>query len=205
MDLDENAPVGEYRITAQDKEDRDRTFTGSFQVQRYQLEKMKLALILNIINPGLAGVLIRGEKGTAKSTAVRALADILPQIQVFADDRFQLDPAEEKETYREISQILNLPGLNNGDLPAVLNRKVSVVELPVGATEDRVVGNVISEGLPVLSRQAVSKCELGLAEGIFEILGRSHGRGHAEQSRQGPRHDEDEQLASEHETDLLRG
>ena len=55
-------------------------------------EKMKLALILNVINPGLSGVLIRGEKGTAKSTAVRALADILPVIEVFADDPFQLAP-----------------------------------------------------------------------------------------------------------------
>jgi len=49
-------------------------------------ENMKLALILNIINPTLSGVLIRGEKGTAKSTAVRALADILPEIEVFAGD-----------------------------------------------------------------------------------------------------------------------
>ena len=55
-------------------------------------EKMKLALILNVINPGLSGVLIRGEKGTAKSTAVRALADILPVIEVFSDDPFQLAP-----------------------------------------------------------------------------------------------------------------
>ncbi|NCC94986.1 MAG: magnesium chelatase ATPase subunit I, partial [Opitutae bacterium] len=47
-------------------------------------EKMKLALMLNVVNPGLSGVLIRGEKGTAKSTAVRALADILPEIAVFA-------------------------------------------------------------------------------------------------------------------------
>ena len=61
-------------------------------------EEMKLALLLNLINPALGGVLIRGQKGTAKSTAVRALADLLPQVRV--------------------------------------------VELPVSATEDRVVGTL---------------------------------------------------------------
>ena len=66
-------------------------------------DKMKLALILNVINPGLSGVLIRGEKGTAKSTAVRALADILPEIDVFGDDPFQLSPEEEEEAYLEIA------------------------------------------------------------------------------------------------------
>jgi len=105
-------------------------------------EKMKLALILNIINPGLSGVLIRGEKGTAKSTAVRALADILPEIEVFTDDPFQLDPHEETEVYLEIARALNLTGAGNGDLPDTIKRKVRVVELPVGATEDRVVGTL---------------------------------------------------------------
>ncbi len=104
-------------------------------------EKMKLALILNVINPGLSGVLIRGEKGTAKSTAVRALADILPQIKVFAEDRFQLDPDQEKETYIEIAGALNLMG-GSEELPSTAERKVKVVELPVGATEDRVVGTL---------------------------------------------------------------
>ncbi|MFH0727787.1 MAG: ATP-binding protein [Pseudomonadota bacterium] len=105
-------------------------------------EKMKLALILNIINPGLSGVLIRGEKGTAKSTAVRALADILPEIPVFEEDPFQLDPGAEFETYLEIRRALqfSLPGENLR--PPVISRKVRVVELPVGATEDRVVGTL---------------------------------------------------------------
>jgi magnesium chelatase subunit I len=105
-------------------------------------EKMKLALILNVINPGLSGVLIRGEKGTAKSTAVRALADILPEIEVFEDDPFQLAPREEGEVYLEIARALNLPGAEGGDLPHTVMRKVRVVELPVGATEDRVVGTL---------------------------------------------------------------
>ncbi len=105
-------------------------------------EKMKLALILNVINPGLSGVLVRGEKGTAKSTAVRALADILPEIEVFAEDTFQLAPGEEEEIYLEIAGALNLPGTEKGDLPRTTTRKVRVVELPVGSTEDRVVGTL---------------------------------------------------------------
>jgi magnesium chelatase subunit I len=106
-------------------------------------EKMKLALILNVINPGLSGVLIRGEKGTAKSTAVRALADILPEIEVFADDRFNLDPATEGETHGEIARVLG-PSLGQPSetVPDTRRRKVTVVELPVGATEDRVVGTL---------------------------------------------------------------
>jgi magnesium chelatase subunit I len=105
-------------------------------------EKMKLSLILNVIQPGLSGVLIRGEKGTAKSTAVRALADILPEIDVFVDDPFQLAPGEENDIYLEIIRTLILPGSENCGLPAVTRRKVRVVELPVGATEDRVVGTL---------------------------------------------------------------
>lgn len=99
-------------------------------------ERLKLALILNIINPSISGVLIRGEKGTAKSTAVRALADILPELEVAKGDPFHLAPDE----------FSLMPGLWSalGRQPAVdlilERRKVQVVELPVGATEDRVVG-----------------------------------------------------------------
>jgi magnesium chelatase subunit I len=105
-------------------------------------EKMKLALILNIINPGLSGILIRGEKGTAKSTAVRALAAILPEIEVFEDDYFQLDPDEETDVYLEIARSLGRPAENEGEIPRTMKRRVRVVELPVGATEDRVVGTL---------------------------------------------------------------
>lgn len=103
-------------------------------------EKMKLALVLNVVNPGLSGVLIRGEKGTAKSTAVRALADVLPEIDVFADDPFQLSPENESDIHLEISRVLEISVADAADQPQTLKRKVRVVELPVGATEDRVVG-----------------------------------------------------------------
>ena len=99
-------------------------------------EKMKLGLILNIINPTLSGVLIRGEKGTAKSTAVRALADILPMIDVVKGCPFQLLPGEKSAVCIDCTRT---------KCTKITKRKVRVVELPVGATEDRVVGTMDME------------------------------------------------------------
>lgn len=104
-------------------------------------EKMKQALILNTINPAISGVLIRGEKGTAKSTAVRSLAEILPEIEVIEGCRFQLDPVTEYEQYRALSAAAGDTPLPAGQ-PAVSRRRIEVVELPVGATEDRLVGTL---------------------------------------------------------------
>ncbi|MBN2068111.1 MAG: ATP-binding protein [Opitutales bacterium] len=100
-------------------------------------EQMKQALILNVINPGLSGVLIRGEKGTAKSTAVRALAEILPEIEVVDGCPYQSDPhkADSLSPYcREL--------LEKGENLKSHFRKITVTELPISATEDRVVGTL---------------------------------------------------------------
>jgi len=105
-------------------------------------EKMKLGLILNIINPTLSGVLIRGEKGTAKSTAVRALAEILPEIEVIRDCPFQLSPAEEHDVCKDCIRSECKKGILDGKPVKTLKRKIRVIELPVGATEDRVVGTL---------------------------------------------------------------
>ena len=83
-------------------------------------EEMKLALLLNAINPSIGGVLIEGEKGTAKSTAVRALANLLPPMELGAN-------------------------------------AMTVVELPINATEDRVVGSInlekaLQDGVKALNR-----------------------------------------------------
>lgn len=99
-------------------------------------EDMKLALILNVINPLLGGVLIKGEKGTAKSTAVRALADLLPAMEVSTGCPFHCDPADVSrlcDSCRGRSEEQTLP---------VQSVKMRVVELPVSATEDRVVGTL---------------------------------------------------------------
>lgn len=108
-------------------------------------EKMKLALILNIINPTLSGVLIRGEKGTAKSTAVRALADILPEIEVVEDCPFQRSPAEGHEVCLECINAECREKIVGANSVVSVRRGIRVVELPVGATEDRVVGSMDME------------------------------------------------------------
>lgn len=105
-------------------------------------ERMKTGLILTLINPTLSGILIRGEKGTAKSTAVRGLADVLPWIEVVRDCPFQLAPGEQGEACEECVRQSCRERLMRGEPPETIRRKVSVVELPVGATEDRVVGTL---------------------------------------------------------------
>ena len=97
-------------------------------------EEMKRALILNMLNPKLGGVLIRGEKGTAKSTAVRALADVLPERGEIDGCTFSCDPDDDSfwcDKCREESK----------ERPTVI-RRMRVVNLPVSATEDRLVGTI---------------------------------------------------------------
>ncbi len=99
-------------------------------------EQMKRALILNIINPALGGVLIRGEKGTAKSTAVRALAEVLGERREIAGCRFGCDPDDPAfwcESCRQQAE------------KEVTVGRMRVVNLPVSATEDRVVGTLDME------------------------------------------------------------
>ncbi len=105
-------------------------------------ERMKQALILNVINPTLSGVLIRGEKGTAKSTAVRGLAEILPAIEVVKDCPFQLSLGEAREVCQECPRTECRDAVLNGGPIETIKRPIRVVELPVGATEDRVVGTM---------------------------------------------------------------
>jgi magnesium chelatase subunit D len=107
------------------------------------MEDMRLALILNAISPAIGGVLVRGEKGTAKSTAVRALTAVLPPVEVVAGCRFSCSPAAPD------------PQCPDGPHPAgaqAQSRPTRLVELPVGATEDRLtgsldVGRALTEGV----------------------------------------------------------
>ncbi|WP_092202515.1 putative cobaltochelatase [Blastococcus tunisiensis] len=102
------------------------------------MDDMRLALLLNAVSPAIGGVLVRGEKGTAKSTTVRALAAVLPPVDVVPGCRFACEPAAPD------------PGCPDGphsatprDLPAPgQTRPARLVELPVGASEDRVVGSL---------------------------------------------------------------
>jgi magnesium chelatase subunit I len=87
-------------------------------------EEMKLALLLNVIDPKIGGVMIMGDRGTGKSTTIRALADLLPDIQIIKNDPFNTDPKGQAEEYE------------------VESLKIPMVELPLGATEDRVCGTI---------------------------------------------------------------
>ena len=89
-------------------------------------EEMKLALQLNVIDPKIGGVMIMGDRGTGKSTTIRALADLLPDITIIKNDPFNTDPK----------------GLANGNQYETEEIKIPMVELPLGATEDRVCGTI---------------------------------------------------------------
>jgi magnesium chelatase subunit D len=100
-------------------------------------EPMKRALALNAIYPAIGGVLISGEKGTAKSTAVRALAALLPEIAVVADCAYSCDPERLDESCMSCQD-----RRARGETLPVTRRQVRMVELPVGATEDRMLGTI---------------------------------------------------------------
>ncbi|MEU4803412.1 putative cobaltochelatase [Actinosynnema sp. NPDC023587] len=94
-------------------------------------DDLRTALVLNAVHPGIGGVLVRGEKGTAKSTVVRALAALLPTLEVVAGCRFGCDPSVDADCP---------DGPHDGG-PAQ-RRPARLVELPVGATEDRLIGSL---------------------------------------------------------------
>jgi Mg-chelatase subunit ChlI len=100
-------------------------------------ERMRRALILNAVNPRIGGVLIRGERGTAKSTAARALAALLPEVSIVADCRFGCDPQQATSLCTECRE-----RVANGEKLPVAIHKTKFVDLPVSATEDRVVGTL---------------------------------------------------------------
>ncbi len=95
------------------------------------MDDMRLALLLNAVSPAVGGVLVRGEKGTAKSTTVRALAAVLPPVDAVPGCRFACDPAAPDPGCPD--------GPHDAGVPAQ-TRPARLVELPVGASEDRVVG-----------------------------------------------------------------
>jgi len=102
-----------------------------------KLNKLKLAMIINAINPGIGGLLIRGPKGSGKTTAVRALRDVLPNIEVTKDCPFNCNPHDPSYMCENCSQAL----LKSHKL-SIKERNMRVVDLPLGATEDRVIGSL---------------------------------------------------------------
>lgn len=125
-------------------------------------KKMKKALILNAINPRIGGVLIRGEKGCAKSTTVRALNDVLPEIKVVNNCPFNCNP----ENMSEMCDVC-YERVENGEELKTMIKQTSVVDLPLGATEDRVVGTLniekaIKEGIRALEPGILAAANRGI-------------------------------------------
>ena len=113
-------------------------------------EEMKLALELNVIDPKIGGVMIMGDRGTGKSTTIRAIADLLPEIEVIKDDPFNRHPNEESLKKIETEFI-----------------KIPMVDLPLGATEDRVCGTIdiekaLTEGIKAFEPGLLAKANRGI-------------------------------------------
>lgn len=120
-------------------------------------DDLRLALLLNAVSPAVGGVLVRGEKGTAKSTAVRALSALLPQVPVVAGCRFSCDPAAPD------------PACPDGphEVGGASVRDARMVELPVGASEDRLVGaldieRALSEGVKAFEPGLLADAHRGI-------------------------------------------
>lgn len=125
-------------------------------------EEMKLALLLNVIDPKIGGVMIMGDRGTGKSTTIRALADLLPEIEVIADDPFNSHPSDPEMMSDVVRERISL----SEPLP-VVRRKVQMVDLPLGATEDRVCGTIdiekaLTEGVKAFEPGLLAKANRGI-------------------------------------------
>lgn len=125
-------------------------------------EEMKLALILNIIDPKIGGVMIMGDRGTGKSTTIRALADLLPEIDVVAEDPFNSHPSDPELMGDDVRNMVD-----RGQMPPLAKKKVQMVDLPLGATEDRVCGTIdiekaLSEGVKAFEPGLLAKANRGI-------------------------------------------
>ena len=125
-------------------------------------EEMKLALILNVIDPRIGGVMIMGDRGTGKSTTIRAVADLLPAIKVVADDPFN----SSLDDFELMSETVKTAVENKEELSAEY-KKVPMVDLPLGATEDRLCGTIdiekaLTEGVKAFEPGLLAKANRGL-------------------------------------------
>ena len=125
-------------------------------------EEMKLALLLNVIDPRIGGVMIMGDRGTGKSTTIRALADLLPAIKVVKGDPYNSSPDDPDLQSQEVLEKIEVG--NNLELD---DKQVPMVDLPLGATEDRLCGTIdiekaLSEGVKAFEPGLLAKANRGL-------------------------------------------
>jgi magnesium chelatase subunit I len=124
-------------------------------------DEMKLAIQIVAIDPKVGGILALGDRGTGKSTAVRALADLLPPLQVVVGCRYGCDPASSAATCTDCASLKTA-----GKRPKTETRPVPVVDLPLGASEDRVVGaldleKALSQGVKAFSPGLLAQANRG--------------------------------------------
>ena len=124
--------------------------------------EMKLALLLNVIDPRIGGVMIMGDRGTGKSTTIRALADLLPEIPVVAGDPYNSSPNDPDLQSSEVRE-----RLQRGESLSEGRCQVPMVALPLGATEDRLCGTIdiekaLSEGVRAFEPGLLAKANRGL-------------------------------------------
>ena len=125
-------------------------------------EEMKLALILNVIDPKIGGVMIMGDRGTGKSTTIRAIADLLPKIEVVEDDIFNSHASDYELMCDSVkSKIEKCENLSTTFI------NVPMVDLPLGATEDRVCGTIdiekaLAEGIKTFEPGLLAKANRGI-------------------------------------------
>ena len=125
-------------------------------------EEMKLSLILNVIDPKIGGVMIMGDRGTGKSTIVRALVDLLPPIKVVENDQYNSDPYDTELMSDEVLERKR----KNENIP-IIEIKTPMIDLPLGATEDRVCGTIdiekaISEGKKAFEPGLLAQANRGI-------------------------------------------
>nr|QDE53837.1 magnesium-chelatase subunit ChlI [Ulva compressa]QPF96228.1 magnesium-chelatase subunit ChlI [Ulva compressa]QVO51080.1 magnesium-chelatase subunit ChlI [Ulva compressa]QVO51153.1 magnesium-chelatase subunit ChlI [Ulva compressa] len=125
-------------------------------------EEMKLALILNVIDPKIGGVMVMGDRGTGKSTTVRALSDLLPDMKVVANDPFNSDPNDPELMSEEVANKVK----NNKKLE-IETKRIPMIDLPLGATEDRVCGTIdmekaLTEGIKAFEPGLLASANRGI-------------------------------------------
>ena len=125
-------------------------------------EEMKLALQLNVIDPKIGGVMIMGDRGTGKSTTIRAIADLLPEIEVVKDDPFNSHKSDLDLMGNEVKL-----AIQNGETLETELIKIPMVDLPLGATEDRVCGTIdiekaLTEGIKAFEPGLLAKANRGI-------------------------------------------
>ena len=125
-------------------------------------EEMKLALQLNVIDPKIGGVMIMGDRGTGKSTTIRTIADLLPEIEVVKDDPFNSHKTDLELMGNEVKL-----SVQNGENVETEYIKIPMVDLPLGATEDRVCGTIdiekaLTDGVKAFEPGLLAKANRGL-------------------------------------------